>query len=124
VALFSAQSPRCPAGAGGDGVVNFWDGENKKRLHQITGYPTSIAALAFNAAATQLAVASSYTFEQVGEGKQGADEKRQWRGGRVGWQRLVAAGHMPHANAPDSPIQYCLMLLLSPPPRLCVVCAG
>lgn len=36
-------------------------------LHpQIAGYPTSIAALAFNGAATQLAVAASYTFEQVG----------------------------------------------------------
>jgi hypothetical protein len=35
VALFSAQSPRCPAGAGGDGVVNFWDGENKKRLQKV-----------------------------------------------------------------------------------------
>ncbi|PSC76632.1 mitotic checkpoint [Micractinium conductrix] len=49
---------------GGDGVVSFWDGENKKRLHQVPGYPTSVAAMAFNGAATQLAVAASYTFEQ------------------------------------------------------------
>lgn len=54
-----------PLHAGGDGVVNFWDGENKKRLAQVVGYPTSVAALAFNGAATQLAVASSYTFEQA-----------------------------------------------------------
>lgn len=36
---------------------------------QVAGYPTSIAALAFNSAATQLAVAASYTFEQVGLGR-------------------------------------------------------
>lgn len=47
-------------------MVNVWDGEHKKRLHQVAGYPTSVAALAFNGAATQLAVAASYTFEQVG----------------------------------------------------------
>lgn len=50
--------------AGCDGVVNMWDPENKKRLFQITGYPTSIAALAFNHDGTQLAVAASYTFEK------------------------------------------------------------
>ena len=44
-------------------MVNIWDGANKKRLHQISGYPTSVAALAFNAEATLLAVASSYTYE-------------------------------------------------------------
>ena len=57
--------PALPRPAGGDGVINFWDGEHKKRLHQVAGYPTSVAALAFNGAATKLAVASSYTFEQV-----------------------------------------------------------
>ncbi|KAL4419466.1 hypothetical protein ABPG77_008268 [Micractinium sp. CCAP 211/92] len=60
------------ATGGGDGVVNFWDGENKKRLHQVAGYPTSVAALAFNGAATKLAVAASYTFEQ-GEREHPAD---------------------------------------------------
>jgi cell cycle arrest protein BUB3 len=50
-------------GAGCDGVVNVWDKENKKRLTQIPGYATSIAALAFNHDGTQLAVAASYTFE-------------------------------------------------------------
>ncbi|KAI3433339.1 hypothetical protein D9Q98_003157 [Chlorella vulgaris] len=60
------------ATGGGDGVINFWDGEHKKRLHQVTGYPTSVAALAFNASATQLAVASSYAFEQ-GEREHPAD---------------------------------------------------
>lgn len=32
---------------------------------QVVGYPTSVAALAFNASATLLAVAASYTFEQA-----------------------------------------------------------
>lgn len=52
------------ATGGCDGVVNIWDGANKKRLQQIRGYPTSVAALAFNHDASLLAVASSYTFEK------------------------------------------------------------
>ncbi|KAL6776725.1 hypothetical protein ACKKBF_B30690 [Auxenochlorella protothecoides x Auxenochlorella symbiontica] len=52
------------ATGGCDGVVSIWDGEHKKRLAQFTGYPTSIAALAFNLAGNLLAVASSYTFEK------------------------------------------------------------
>lgn len=39
---------------------------------QVAGYPTSVAALAFNGAATQLAVAASYTYEQ-GEREHPAD---------------------------------------------------
>ncbi len=49
--------------AGCDGVVNMWDGRNQKRLCQLTGYPTSIAAMAFNADGSRLAIASSYTYE-------------------------------------------------------------
>lgn len=60
------------ATGGCDGVVSIWDGANKKRLHQVAGYPTSVAALAFNASATLMAVASSYTFEQ-GEREHPAD---------------------------------------------------
>lgn len=52
------------ATGGCDGVVNIWDGEHKKRLFQIAKYPTSIAAIAFNADGSLLAVASSYTHEQ------------------------------------------------------------
>ncbi|CAL8462261.1 g1792 [Coccomyxa elongata] len=52
------------ATGGGDGVVNVWDGANKKRLCQIQGYPTSVSALAFNREGKYLAVASSYTWEQ------------------------------------------------------------
>ena len=51
------------ASGGCDGVVNIWDGANKKRLSHYPTYPTSIAALAFNHDGSQLAVAASYTFE-------------------------------------------------------------
>lgn len=40
-----------------------WDGLHKKKLTSFPSYPTSIAALAFSPDGTQLAVASSYTFE-------------------------------------------------------------
>ena len=59
--------------AGCDGVVNVWDPVNKKRLFQVTGYPTSIAALAFKHDGTQLAIASSYTFERGEQPDQPAD---------------------------------------------------
>lgn len=52
------------ATGGGDGVVSIWDGEHKKRISQITGYETSISALAFNAQADMLAIAESYAWEQ------------------------------------------------------------
>ena len=48
----------------GDGLVNVWDGAHKKRLYQYPKYPTSVAALAFNAEGTKLAVAASYTGEE------------------------------------------------------------
>ncbi|CAK0749983.1 hypothetical protein CVIRNUC_001953 [Coccomyxa viridis] len=51
------------ASGGGDGNVNIWDGANKKRLCQIPGYGTSIAALAFSRDGRHLAVAASYTWE-------------------------------------------------------------
>eukprot|EP01027_Heterolobosea_sp_BB2_P003958 GEZU01005955.1.p1 GENE.GEZU01005955.1~~GEZU01005955.1.p1 ORF type:complete len:191 (+),score=35.35 GEZU01005955.1:591-1163(+) len=51
------------ATGGCDGMVNIWDGNNKKRLCQYHKYPTSIAALAFNYDGTYLAIASSYTYE-------------------------------------------------------------
>jgi len=60
------------ATGGCDGVASVWDGENKKRLQQIAGYPTSIASLAFSSDATLLAVAASYTYER-GEVEHPAD---------------------------------------------------
>ena len=52
------------ATGGGDGVVNLWDGANKKRLFQIDRYPNTVAALAFSRDGSVLAVASSYTQER------------------------------------------------------------
>mmetsp|Transcript_32806 Transcript_32806/g.80410 ORF Transcript_32806/g.80410 Transcript_32806/m.80410 type:complete len:328 (+) Transcript_32806:85-1068(+) len=52
------------ATGGGDGLVNLWDGQNKKRLCQFRKYPTSIAAMSFNYDGSMLAIASSYTWEE------------------------------------------------------------
>lgn len=52
------------ATGGADGSVYTWDGENKKRVAQYTGYPTSIAAMDFNYDGSLLAIAASYTFEE------------------------------------------------------------
>jgi len=52
------------ATGGCDGIVNIWDGQNKKRLCQFHKYPTRIAALAFDPNGATLAIASSYTFEE------------------------------------------------------------
>ncbi|KAH7487949.1 hypothetical protein PRIC1_007942 [Phytophthora ramorum] len=52
------------ATGGCDGVVNLWDGANKKRITHLRQYPTSIAAMDFNHDGTVLAIAASYTYEQ------------------------------------------------------------
>ncbi|KAG9292830.1 hypothetical protein G9A89_016192 [Geosiphon pyriformis] len=52
------------ASGGADGVVNIWDGFNKKRLRQYPSYPSSVASLSFSCDGRFLAVASSYTFEE------------------------------------------------------------
>ncbi|KAJ1723428.1 mitotic spindle checkpoint protein Bub3 [Coemansia erecta] len=49
---------------GSDGVISLWDPDNKKRLKQYLGYPSSIASLDFNASGSFLAVASSYTYDE------------------------------------------------------------
>jgi cell cycle arrest protein BUB3 len=50
-----------------------WDGSNKKKLVALPKFPTSIAALAFSPDGSQLAIASSYTFED-GEREHPRDE--------------------------------------------------
>ena len=52
------------ATGGCDGLVNIWDGANRKRIHQLARFPTSIASLAFSENGQWLAIASSYTFEE------------------------------------------------------------
>lgn len=51
------------ATGGSDGLVNIWDGQNRKRLCQFHKYPTSIASLSFSNDGTVLAIASSYMHE-------------------------------------------------------------
>ena len=52
------------ATGGADGTVVTWDATNKKKLSNIIKCSTSIAALTYNASGLQLAIASSYTFEE------------------------------------------------------------
>eukprot|EP01133_Synstelium_polycarpum_P014499 gene14499-17113_t len=52
------------ATGGCDGNVYFWDGQNRKRLCHLKRYPTSISSLAFSSDGSQLAIASSYTYEE------------------------------------------------------------
>lgn len=52
------------ATGGCDGIVNVWDGANKKRICQYPQYPTSVAALSFNSTGDLLVIAASYTYEE------------------------------------------------------------
>ncbi|CAH8571901.1 unnamed protein product [Dicrocoelium dendriticum] len=52
------------ATGGCDGIVNIWDGFNRKRLAQLPKYPTSISGLAFSEDGHLLAIASSYMYER------------------------------------------------------------
>lgn len=53
------------ATGGGDCCVPIWDTAAKKRLFMLPKYPTSIASLDFSSSGQFLAVASSYTFEEL-----------------------------------------------------------
>ena len=65
------------ATGGCDGTVVTWDGLHKKKLTVLPEFETSIAALAFNHDGSQLAIASSYTFE---EGVRDGDGNRSGSG--------------------------------------------
>ncbi len=52
------------ATGGCDGTVVTWDGLQKRKLSSLHKFPTSIAAMCFNQEGTELAIASSYTFEE------------------------------------------------------------
>ena len=55
-------------------VAVFWDAIHKKKITSIVPtFPTSISALAFNDDGTEIAVASSYTYEE-GEREHPKDE--------------------------------------------------
>jgi cell cycle arrest protein BUB3 len=61
------------ATGGAEGTVVMWDGLNKKKLATLPQFPTSIAAMAFHPDGSELAIASSYTFED-GEREHPRDE--------------------------------------------------
>ena len=61
------------ATGGCDGTVVTWDGLNKKKLTTLPQFATSIASLAFNHDGSELAIATSYTFEE-GEREHPRDE--------------------------------------------------
>ncbi|KAJ3122359.1 hypothetical protein HK098_002912, partial [Nowakowskiella sp. JEL0407] len=52
------------ASGGGDGLVNIWDGVHRKRNKQYSKFATSISSLSFDCQGKQLAIASSYTYEE------------------------------------------------------------
>lgn len=52
------------ATGGCDGTVVTWDGLHKKKLSLLHKFPTSISAMCFNHDGSELAIASSYTFEE------------------------------------------------------------
>ena len=52
------------ATGGCDGTVVTWDGLQKRKLSSLHKFPTSIAAMCFHQNGTELAIASSYTFEE------------------------------------------------------------
>lgn len=52
------------ATGGSDGMVNIWDGFNKKRLCQFHPYPAGITSLAFNHTGNLIAIAASYNYER------------------------------------------------------------
>jgi len=56
------------ATGGDDGIVNIWDGKNKKRLSQFRKYPTSISSVSFNSDGSLIAIAASYTFFEGDKG--------------------------------------------------------
>jgi len=68
------------ATGGCDGGTVTWDGLHKKKLTILPSVPSSVAALAFNGKGNELAIASSYTFEEgergdgMGIGGAGKDE--------------------------------------------------
>ncbi|KAJ3031615.1 UNVERIFIED_CONTAM: hypothetical protein HDU68_002218 [Siphonaria sp. JEL0065] len=58
---------------GSDGIVNVWDGFNKKRLRQYPRYPTGISALSYNRDGNMLAIGCSYTYEEGEQQNKPAD---------------------------------------------------
>ncbi|KAI9447214.1 WD40 repeat-like protein [Lactarius psammicola] len=67
------------ASGGSDATVSIWDHKVKKRLRQYPRYTTPVAALAFSADGTRLAIGASYTWDEGEEGAAGRREARAVR---------------------------------------------
>jgi cell cycle arrest protein BUB3 len=52
------------ATGGADGTVITWDGNSIKKIATVAKLPTSVACVAFHPEGKQMAMASSYTFEE------------------------------------------------------------
>lgn len=52
------------ATGGADGVVNFWDRVNRKRIRQLPKYHSPISSMSFNRDGQLLALAASYGYEE------------------------------------------------------------
>ncbi|KAI9431487.1 WD40 repeat-like protein [Lactarius indigo] len=61
------------ASGGSDATVSIWDHKVKKRLRQYPRYTSPVAALAFSADGTRLAVGASYTWDEGEEGARSAE---------------------------------------------------
>ncbi|KAH9038761.1 WD40-repeat-containing domain protein [Lactarius pseudohatsudake] len=61
------------ASGGSDATVSIWDHKVKKRLRQYPRYTSPVAALAFSADGTRLAVGASYTWDEGEEGARNAE---------------------------------------------------
>ncbi|KAH8989881.1 WD40 repeat-like protein [Lactarius hatsudake] len=61
------------ASGGSDATVSIWDHKVKKRLRQYPRYTAPVAALAFSADGTRLAVGASYTWDEGEEGARSAE---------------------------------------------------
>ncbi|SAL96291.1 hypothetical protein [Absidia glauca] len=49
---------------GSSGDVSIWDGVNRRRVRQFSKYSEQVSNVAFNCDGTQLAIASSYTYDE------------------------------------------------------------
>mmetsp|Transcript_51147 Transcript_51147/g.147593 ORF Transcript_51147/g.147593 Transcript_51147/m.147593 type:complete len:349 (-) Transcript_51147:79-1125(-) len=81
------QTTFCTGGC--DGSVVLWDGGNKKKLTTLPTFPTSISALAFSQDGKEIAIASSYTFE---------DGDREHPQDELFVRRLLDSECMPKSN--------------------------
>ena len=61
------------ASGGSDATVSIWDHKVKKRLRQYTKYNAPVAALAFSADGSRLAIGASYTWDAGEEGARTAE---------------------------------------------------